>query len=238
MAKKIRRSPSLMCAHLGKLEEDVRILDTLGFADEYHVDIIDWHYCKNMSLAPCFIEALRPITNRPIEAHLYVDNVDTDLIELCMASGTDIITVQADVVGRQIHRLADVIARGNRKLGVCLNPSMPLQTIEEYADVIDRLLILTVDPGYPGQAFVESTLTKIDAARDLRNRRGLHFDIEVDGCCNEHYYRALSNAGAETFVLGSSGLFNKDTDLTVAANIAQDLLDRELLQSEREEIDV
>ena len=218
-ARPIRRAPSLMCMDLMRIADGIAALD--DFADEYHVDIIDWHYCKNMSLAPCFIEGVRGLTTRPIEAHLYVDNIDDELVRLCIASGSTVVTMPPEVIERRAFRFAALLKEASVGFGVFLNPATPLAVVEPYADALDRLLVMTVDPGFAGQELVPSTLDKIRAAAELRAARGLSFDIEVDGCCNERFYARLREAGADTFVLGGSGLFGKDADVRRAAAVAE-----------------
>jgi D-allulose-6-phosphate 3-epimerase len=215
----VKFSPSLMCMDLMNIESEIKKLDTK--ADYYHVDIIDWHYCKNMSLAPCFIEAIHRITNVPQEAHLYVDNIDTDLINLCIESGAEIITMPPEVIERNAFRLIRQIKKAGKKVGIFINPAVNLQVIEPYIDLIDRLLIMTVDPGFAGQKFVLQTLDKIKLASKWKKQLGYQYEIAVDGCCNENYYKKLYDAGTEVFIVGSSGLFGKDQDTLKALEIAE-----------------
>ena len=222
----VRISPSLMCCDLMRIGEEVRTLEAI--ANEYHVDILDWHYCKNLSLAPCFITGIRAITDKPIEAHLYVDNVACDLVELCIESGASMVTVDPAVIGSQTAAAQRLCAENGVGFGLFLNPSTPLSAIEPLADLADRLLMLTVEPGFPGQAFQEHVLGKIEAAAALRERRGLSYDIEADGCCNAAWYRKLMDAGADTFVLGGSGLFSKSASTADAVRICRDELERAL----------
>lgn len=220
----VRISPSLMCCDLMRIGEEVRELEVL--ADEYHIDILDWHYCKNMSLAPCFIEGLRSITGKPLEAHLYVDNVACDLIELCIRSGASMVTVDPYVIGEQIGDAWRLCSENGVGFGLFLNPATPLSAVEPHVGIVDRLLMLTVEPGFPGQPFQEAVLGKIEAAAKLRDRLGLSFDIESDGCCNENWYRQLRDAGVDTFVLGGSGLFSKAPTTAEAIEVCR----RELAQ--------
>ena len=218
----VRLSPSLMCCNLMSIGDEIRALEP--FADEYHVDILDWHYCKNMSLAPCFIEGMRGITDKPIEAHLYVDNVECDLIELCLRSGANMVTVDPYVIGDKAAAAKELCARSGAGFGLFLNPATPLSAVEPIIELADRLLMLTVEPGFPGQDFQEHVLGKIEAAAQLRDRLGLAFSIEADGCCNERWYRALRDAGVDTFVLGGSGLFGKAATTAEAIPLCMDAL--------------
>ena len=222
----VRISPSLMCCDLMRIGDEVRALESI--ADEFHFDILDWHYCKNLSLAPCFIAGVREITDKPLEAHLYVDNVDDDLVELCIESGASIVTVDPLVAGKDAWGFAQTCHAHGLRFGVFLNPAMPLCIAEASIEVTDRLLMLTVEPGFPGQDFQEPVLDKIEEAAKLRDRLGLSFDIEADGCCNERWYRRLRDAGADTLVLGGSGLFSKARDTARAVEVCRQLLEREL----------
>lgn len=222
----VRVSPSLMCMDLMHIADEIGKLESI--ADEYHADIIDWHYCRNMSLAPCFIEGIRGLTTKPIEAHLYVDNIEDDLVSLCIDSGATVITMPPEVIERQVFRLKRLTEQRGVGFGVFINPAVRLEVVEPYIDQLDRLLILTVDPGFAGQPFVDASLKKIEEAAKRRDQLGLSYDIEVDGCCNERYYRQLRDAGADTFVLGGSGLFKKDPDTERAIEIARQNLEREL----------
>lgn len=222
----IRIAPSLMCMDLMRIADGIAALD--GFADEYHADILDWHYCRNMSLAPCFVEGVRTLTDKPIECHLYVDNIEADLVELCIKSGASTITMPPEIIADRMEELHRLCAEAHVGFGLFLNPGTTVAEVEPYAELLDRLLVMTVPPGFPGQAFVESTLHTIEDAAALRAERGLHYDIEVDGCCNEAWYRRLRDAGADTFVIGGSGLFGKDPDTAHAIAICRENLAHEL----------
>ena len=215
----VRISPSLMCCDLMRIGDEIRTLETI--ADEYHFDILDWHYCKNLSLAPCFIKGARRITGKPLEAHLYVDNVDDDLVGLCLASGATTVTVDPLIAGENVWRFAQMCHDRGQRFGLFLNPAVPLEEALPFLEVTDRLLTLTVEPGFPGQEFQRPVLEKIEKAARLRDSLGLPYDIESDGCCNERWYRALRDAGTDTFVIGGSGLFNKAPTTAEAVEICK-----------------
>ena len=231
----VKFSPSLMCLDLLNIQKEIEILNTK--ADYYHVDIIDWHYCKNMSLAPCFVEAIRKISNVPQEVHLYVDNIDSDLVQLCIDSGAEIITMPPDVVEHQTMRLIRQIKEQNKKVGFFINPAIRLDVLEPYIEYVDRLLIMTVDPGFAGQPFVPQSLDKIRQAADWKKEKGYHYEIACDGCCNENYYGELYQAGCEVFIVGTSGLFGKSPDTAKALDIALGMIEQETtISKQREEI--
>ena len=151
----IKVSASLMCMDLLHIASQVQILE--NYIDEFHMDIIDWHYCKNMALAPCFMKAIRTISSVPMEAHLYVDNIDMDLIDLCCESGANIITMPPEIIDRKLFHIHRELKKRQVEFGMSLNPSMPVDAIIPYGHLIDRLLILSVDPGFAGQPFIETT---------------------------------------------------------------------------------
>ena len=204
------------------IEKEIKIMDEK--ADYYHVDILDWHYCKNMSLTPCFVEAISKISDVPQDVHLYVDNIESDLIELCINSGAEIITMPPEVVERQTMRLIRQIKGAGKKVGFFINPSTRLDVLEPYIDYVDRVLIMTVDPGFAGQQFVPQSLDKLRQARRWKEERGYNYEIACDGCCNEQYYKKLYDAGCEVFIVGTSGLFGKSKDTKKALQITETLI--------------
>lgn len=214
----LKIAPSLMSANLLDIRSELAALDDV--ADYYHVDIIDWHYVKNMCLTPQFIAAMRTVTRRPIEAHLYVDNVDESLINTCLDAGANIITLPADVVGRSVNRYANLVHKRGAQFGIFLNPSQPIETIEPYASTLDSLLILSVDPGFGGQDFIPTTYERIRKAVEIRNHLGCSYQIAIDGNCNESRFLPLAQAGAEAFSLGR-GLFGRDINTKHAGELTK-----------------
>lgn len=219
-------SPSLMCMDLMNVEKEIRILSPVS--DYFHIDILDWHYCKNLCLAPCFMEQLKPLTDVPLEAHLMVDNIDGDLVELCISSGADIITMPPEVIANKAFRLIRQIKDAGKKVGIYINPGMNLEFVQPYIHMIDILDIMTVDPGFPGQRFVPESVQKIWQAKQMREENGYSYLIEVDGSCNQDTYAQLYEAGAEIFVMGSTGLFGKDPDIAKAWEIMRGDMDMAL----------
>ena len=215
---KVKIAPSLMCVDMMDVREQMKILNK---ADYMHIDILDWHYAKNLSLSPSFMEQLGAITDVPMEAHLMVDNTDADLVDLCLKSGAEIITMAPEVIQSRAFRLIDMIKSAGKKAGVFINPAMPLEFIMPYIKLLDMITFMTVDPGFAGQKFVEESLAKMQAARQLRGELGCDFEIQVDGSCNKKTYKKLYDAGAEVLVVGSSGLFGNDPDLAKAWDIME-----------------
>ena len=216
---KVKFSPSLMCMDLLNIEKEIKILDPES--DYFHVDIIDWHYVKNMSLAPCFMKAISQISDIPQDIHLYVDNIDYDLVDLCINSGGEILTFPPEVIEKMTFRLFKHVHDQGKKVGIFINPATPLSIILPYVRHIDRLLIMSVDPGFAGQPFVEETLDKIKLANQWKHKFGYTYEIAVDGCCNENHFKELYRVVTEVFILGTSGLFGKSRDTKKAVEIAK-----------------
>jgi D-allulose-6-phosphate 3-epimerase len=181
-------------------------------ADMYHVDIMDGHYVKNITLSPFFIEQLKKVATIPIDAHLMVEAPE-ELIEMTAKAGADLITLHAETINRNAFRIINRIRKLGCKVGIAVNPTTQLGEIQPYIHLIDKLTIMTVDPGFAGQPFIEEMLDKIQAESTLKKEKGYHYEIEVDGSCNEKTFKLLENAGTEIFIVGSSGLFNLKSDL-------------------------
>ena len=190
---KVKFSPSLMCMDLLNIEKEIKILDPES--DYYHVDILDWHYVKNMSLAPCFMAEINKISKVPQDVHLYVDNLDVDLVDLCIDSGAEIVTMPPEIIEKMAFRLFNHIHQRGKKTG------------------------------FAGQAFIDETLEKIKEAKEWKEKYGYHYEIAVDGCCNEKYYKQLYDVGTEVFILGGSGLFSKSKDTKEAIAIAKNYIE-------------
>lgn len=210
----VKIAPSLMNMSLLQVKADLEQLDAI--ADLYHVDIIDGHYVHNMCLTPHFIEQIRPITSKPIEAHLYVEGVDRQMIDACIDAGATLLTLPADDVARSIHRMADYIHKRGAEVGIFLNPTIPVESIMEYAIELDSLLILSVDPGFTDQKFLEGTYRRIRKAKEIRVQTKAHYKIAIDGGCNSENFFQLIEAGCDVLNLGR-GLFENGSNLKEAA---------------------
>ncbi|MHB1393852.1 MAG: D-allulose 6-phosphate 3-epimerase [Clostridia bacterium] len=206
-------STSLMCMNLLELEKQIKFLNEKS--DYYHVDIMDGHFVKNLSLSPFFIKQIKPITKIPIDAHLMVERPN-DFISDVAKSGANCISVHSDTIHRDAFRTMNEIRDLKCKVGVVLNPATIIEEIKYYINLIDKVTIMTVDPGYAGQPFIPEILNKLKQIKELKEKHNLSLDIEVDGACNSNTFKLLSDAGAEVFILGSTGLFNLDTDLEKA----------------------
>ena len=211
--KKMMFSPSLMCMDLLYLKEQVEILNER--ADFYHVDIMDGHFVKNITLSPFFVSTLKRISKLPIDVHLMTEYPD-DYIEELAKSGADYICPHAETINKDAFRIINKIKSFGCKAGIVLNPATPIEWIKYYIHLLDKITVMTVDPGFAGQPFIPEMLDKIKELKELKEKNGYKYLIEVDGSCNERTFDILTEAGAEVLIVGSSGLFNLDSDLPKA----------------------
>jgi len=208
-----RFSTSLMCMDMSHFRQQVEFLDSV--TDFYHVDIMDGHFVPNLTLSPWFIGQLRRLSTKPIDAHLMVEEPQK-FLGTCAGSGASLVCFHAEAADGEAFRMIQDLRTQGTRVGVVLNPETLPSRASYYLDLVDRVTVMSVDPGFAGQPFIRQSLKKIEELRTLRDRLGLAFEIEVDGSCNAQTFHDLASAGAETFVMGSTGLFNLDPDLPTA----------------------
>ncbi|MBQ8027222.1 MAG: ribulose-phosphate 3-epimerase [Clostridia bacterium] len=206
-------SPSLMCMDFLNIGEQINILNSR--CDFYHIDIMDGHYVPNLTLSPDFVRAVSSVAKRPLDCHLMVTN-PSDYIAPLKAAGASYICLQTETISANAFRLINTIKSCGCKVGAVFNPATPLSAAQYYLHLLDKITIMTVDPGFAGQTFIREMITKIEQARSLKEKNGYGYIIEIDGSCNEKTFGELYRAGAECFVVGSSGLFSLDSDLEKA----------------------
>lgn len=209
----VKIAPSLMCMDLSKFSEQINFLNQV--VDEYHIDIMDGHYVQNMTLSPWFIEQLKQSTTIPMDAHLMVTN-PMAYVQPLVELGVDIISIHAEFLNGHAFRTIETIHKAGKKVGVVLNPETPLAVIADYLNQIDVITVMTVDPGFAGQKFIQESLAKIANLAKLRAENQAHSLIQIDGSCNKTTYTSLLQAGADMLVVGSSGLFGLDANIKVA----------------------
>lgn len=192
-------APSILSADFSRLESEVRAVESAG-ADWIHIDVMDGHFVPNLTIGPLVVEALRPRTRLPLDCHLMVSRPE-DWIDAFVKAGADVITVHAEATAH-LHRLLQRIRAAGKKAGVSINPATPLSAIEEVLDDVDLVLIMSVNPGFGGQKFIESALDKV--ARLARLRGSRKFVIQVDGGVTAANIGKLRAAGADCFVAGSA----------------------------------
>ncbi|GAA0615032.1 ribulose-phosphate 3-epimerase [Brevundimonas kwangchunensis] len=207
--------PSILASDFSKLGEEVRALDAAG-ADWIHVDVMDGHFVPNITLGPDIVKAIRPHTKLPFDVHLMVAPVDPWL-DAYRDAGADILTVHPES-GPHLHRTLGRIRQLGAKAGVVLNPGTPLTVLEEVVELVDLVLLMSVNPGFGGQSFIDTSLRKIERARALLDAAGSKAHLQVDGGVTSANAAACVAAGADALVAGSF-VFKGGPD-AYAANIA------------------
>jgi len=201
-----------LAADLSKLAEEVKDVEKAG-ADYIHIDVMDGHFVPNITMGPVVVEAVRKVTNLPLDVHLMIENPD-QYIRAFAEAGADIITVHVEAT-RHLHRTLQEIRRLGIKSGIVLNPSTPVSMIEHVLEETDMVLLMTVNPGFGGQAFIDAVLPKIKEVRTMIEAKGLCIDIEVDGGIHEGTIKACQEAGANVFVAGSAIFSRKDRQAAI-----------------------
>ncbi len=213
--QKIKLAPSILSADFARLGEQVTEATKAG-ADYIHVDVMDGHFVPNITIGAPVMAAIRSSTNLPLDVHLMVEAPEQQINQFAKA-GADIITVQIEA-SPHIHRTVQTIKGLGIKAGVALNPGTPIEMLNEIVNSLDLVLVMTVNPGFGGQTFIESMLDKIARVRAELDRRGLAAELEVDGGINAKIAPRVVQAGAKVLVAGAA-VFNSEQ--TVAEALAK-----------------
>lgn len=207
-------SASIMCMDFLNVERDMKILNET--CDMYHADIMDGHYAPNITLSPSIIKSIRKATKLPIDAHMMVEK-PKNFLEAVADAGADYISVHAETINVDAFRTMSRIRSLGCRFGIVLNPATPVSYIQDYIEEIDLLTIMTVDIGYGGQPFIKQMVPKIKVAAQLKRENNYRYILQIDGSCNPGTYQILHEAGAEAYVMGSTGLFRKGLELRESA---------------------
>ncbi|TWI55115.1 ribulose-phosphate 3-epimerase [Halalkalibacter nanhaiisediminis] len=210
----IKIAPSILSANFSKLGEDVKDVERAG-ADYIHVDVMDGHFVPNLTIGPLVVEALRPVTKLPLDVHLMIENPDVYIPQFAKA-GADIISVHVEACPH-LHRTIHLIKEQGVKAGIVLNPATPVEMIEPILADVDLVLLMTVNPGFGGQVFIESVLPKIERVAALVRSSNLNIEIEVDGGINSETARRCIAAGANVLVAGSAIYNQKDRTKAISS---------------------
>ena len=215
MSSIIKLAPSILAADFARLGEQVREAEAAG-ADYIHVDVMDGHFVPNITVGPLVVRAVRGVTRLPLDVHLMIEEPERH-IDAFAASGADILVIHPEV-SPHLHRVIEQIKGHGLRAGVALNPATPLAAIEEVLAEVDLALIMSVDPGFGGQEFIEDVLPKVRRLRRLLDERGLAAEIEIDGGITPETAPRCVEAGVRVLVAGTA-IFNSKG--SVADNMAR-----------------
>lgn len=212
MSTAVKVAPSILSADFARLGEEVRAIDVAG-CDWVHVDVMDGHFVPNITIGPLVVGAIRPYTNKPIDVHLMIDPAQPYLGDFA-AAGADIITVHAEA-DRHLDRSLQMIRSLGKRAGVSLNPATPVTVIEPVLHRLDLVLVMSVNPGFGGQSFIEAQLDKVRRVRALIGDRPIA--LEVDGGVNADTAPKVVAAGADVLVAGTAVFGEEDYAAAIAA---------------------
>jgi ribulose-phosphate 3-epimerase len=197
----IELAPSILAADFARLAEQVRDASE-GGGTVIHVDVMDGHFVPNLTVGPPLVKSLRKVTDLPLDCHLMIENPDQFIAEFVEA-GADWISVHQEAC-RHLNRTLRLVRSHDALAGVVINPATPVETLNEVLEIVDYVLVMSVNPGFGGQKFIPETARKIRRLADLRSQRGLNYRIEVDGGIGLETVAEVVRAGAEILVAGNA----------------------------------
>jgi ribulose-phosphate 3-epimerase len=208
----VKIAPSILSADFTRLGEEIKAVEKAG-ADYIHVDIMDGHFVPNITIGPMIVGAVHRVTNLPLDVHLMISDPDKYL-DAFSEAGAGILTVHMEAP-KHIHRTLQRIKELGMKTSVSLNPATPPEFLEYILDDLDMVLLMSVNPGFGGQAFIPAVLPKIRRVREMVDQRGLRTEIEVDGGIDPNIIGRVSEAGADVFVAGSAIFKSENYESTI-----------------------
>lgn len=206
-------APSILSADFSRLGEEIAAIEA-GGADYVHIDVMDGHFVPNITIGPLIVEAVRRVTKLPLDVHLMIAEPDRYIASFAEA-GADIIVVHAEATNH-LHRTVQLIKSLGKRAGVSLNPATPLSVLDYVLEDLDLVLLMTVNPGFGGQSFIDACIPKIQALRGILDRRGVEAELEVDGGVKTDNIARIAHAGADVFVAGSAVFQSPDYAATIA----------------------
>ena len=207
-------APSILSADFSRLGSEIKAVETAG-ADWIHVDVMDGHFVPNITNGPLIVEAVRRVTSLPIDVHLMIENPD-NYIPAFAEAGASLISIHVEA-SCHLNRSVQLIRECGARPGVVLNPSTPVQALEWIIENVDYVLIMSVNPGFGGQAFIKNSLDKVRRLREMIQRKKLNTLVEIDGGVNENTIADIAAAGADAFVAGSAIFGSANYQVTIEA---------------------
>lgn len=204
----LKIAPSILASNFSKLGEEIAKIEKAG-ADLVHIDVMDGHFVPNITIGPPVVKCLRPVTRLPLDVHLMIENAD-DYIDSFIDAGADIISVHVESCPH-LHRTIQKIRQRGIKAAAALNPATSLSTLEYIINDVDMVLLMTVNPGFGGQSFIEGITDKVRELRNMAIKKGIDLDIEVDGGIDLNNIYKITEAGANVIVAGSTVFNAPDT---------------------------